>query len=345
MSMRRGAPAASAAAISWRTPSSVVTRAAATPKDRASATKSMAGSVEVHGDIAAGLGGMPAQRLRSLLQDAIGAVVEDDEHDGQALMRRGPERLDVVQGAAVADEGDHGPRRSASLTPIGGRQPPADAAAAHAEEALRIVAGNELAQPAGRGERLLDDDDVLGQHLADAPARARAAGSAASPPRPARGPAAPRARRRSPLPSSPVLRRRGAAARRASTAPATAGSSSAASPSDRRGSRPRSRNSCRAARDRCRDGPPSCPAEWPRRSDGSDSVKRSRADREQQVMRVERRADCGAMPRDRAAEQRMRCSERARVLSMPSSGPARRAPRRAAELGPGAARAPRRRRR
>ena len=84
------------------------------------------------------------------------------------VARRGPQRLHRVHRAAVADEADHRPVGQRELDADRGRQAPADAAAAQAEIALRIVAADELADARRRGQRLLDHDGVLRQHLADA---------------------------------------------------------------------------------------------------------------------------------------------------------------------------------
>lgn len=60
--------------------------------------------VEVHCRVAAGLLGAATQRAESLLQDAIGAIAEDHEHDRDALVRRAPQRLDAEHRPAVADQ-------------------------------------------------------------------------------------------------------------------------------------------------------------------------------------------------------------------------------------------------
>src|SRR5256885_12459440 len=65
---------------------------------------------------------------------------------------RSPERLDRVHRRAVAREADHRTIRQRDLDADRGRQAPADAAAAQSEEALRILAFDELAQAAARSE-------------------------------------------------------------------------------------------------------------------------------------------------------------------------------------------------
>src|SRR5262245_7106693 len=55
---------------------------------------------EVHAHVLVVLGGEPLQRERALLEDAIGRVVEDHVHAGDGVVRRRPQRLDRVHGAA-----------------------------------------------------------------------------------------------------------------------------------------------------------------------------------------------------------------------------------------------------
>src|SRR5215831_4242433 len=99
---------------------------------------------EVHPDIAIGLRGKALHGVGALLQDAVGAIVENDEDDGDAVMGGGPQRLAGVHGAAVADERHDWTIRQGELDADGGRQAPADAAAAQPKEALRVVAADEL---------------------------------------------------------------------------------------------------------------------------------------------------------------------------------------------------------
>ena len=101
--------------------------------------------VELHADEFVGLLGKPAQHHQALLQDAIAGVVEDHPDDRQPVTRRGPESLDRVHCAAVADQRHHRPVGQRQLGADRGRQSPADAAAAQAEETLRVVAVDQRA--------------------------------------------------------------------------------------------------------------------------------------------------------------------------------------------------------
>src|SRR5215469_2505340 len=122
---------------------------------------------QLHADKAVDLGGEPALRDEALLENAIGAVVEDDEHRGDALMCGGPQRLAGIHRTAVADERQHRAIRQSKLDAERRRQAPADAAAAQAVKALRIVAADERADAGARRDGLVDDNRVLRQHLAD----------------------------------------------------------------------------------------------------------------------------------------------------------------------------------
>ncbi len=105
--------------------------------------------------------------MQALLENAIGGVVEDHEDRVDAIVRGRPQPLAGIHRAAVADEPDHRPLGERELDANGGREPPADAAAAQAEIALRVVAADELADAGGGRERLFDDDRVLRQRLSD----------------------------------------------------------------------------------------------------------------------------------------------------------------------------------
>src|SRR6266536_2341764 len=125
------------------------------------------GIEKLHADIAVGLLGEPAHGVQALLENAIGGVVEDHEDGVDAIARGGPKPLAGIHRAAVADEAYHRPLRQCELHADGGGQAPADAAAAQAEIALRVIAADELPDAGCGGERLLDDDRVLRQHLSD----------------------------------------------------------------------------------------------------------------------------------------------------------------------------------
>ncbi len=73
---------------------------------------------------------MRLQRVGALLEDAVGRIVEDDEDDGDAVMRRRPQCLAGIHRAAVADEGDDRPSGLGKLDADRRRQAPTDAAAA-----------------------------------------------------------------------------------------------------------------------------------------------------------------------------------------------------------------------
>src|SRR4029077_14432486 len=47
------------------------------------------------------------EQLQPLLDDAVASIVEHDEDHRQLLVSGGPQRLDRVHGAAVAEQGDH----------------------------------------------------------------------------------------------------------------------------------------------------------------------------------------------------------------------------------------------
>ena len=66
------------------------------------------GTVEVHADVDVVLGGEALQRVRALLEDPVGAVVQDHPDDGQALASVGPERLIRVHRAPIPDQGEDG---------------------------------------------------------------------------------------------------------------------------------------------------------------------------------------------------------------------------------------------
>src|SRR5215813_967891 len=62
---------------------------------------------KLHADIAVGLLGEPAHGVQALLENAIGAVVEDHEDGVDAIVRGGPKPLAGIHRAAIADEADH----------------------------------------------------------------------------------------------------------------------------------------------------------------------------------------------------------------------------------------------
>src|SRR5262249_37986160 len=88
------------------------------------------GIEKLHADVALGLLGGPAHGVQTVLENEIGAVVEDHEDGVDAIVRGGPQPLAGIHRAAVADEPDHRSLGERELDADGGRQPPADAAAA-----------------------------------------------------------------------------------------------------------------------------------------------------------------------------------------------------------------------
>src|SRR2546426_10942374 len=91
---------------------------------------------------------------------SVRRVVEDDVDDRKRLAGGGPEGLVRVHGAAVADEREDRPVPERELHTERGRTPPADAAAANAEEALRVGAAEEVAHALRGGDRLVHDHGV-----------------------------------------------------------------------------------------------------------------------------------------------------------------------------------------
>src|SRR6266478_5850086 len=59
---------------------------------------------QVHADVAVVLGGEALEGQGALLENAVGGVVEDHVDDRDRVVRRRPEGLVRVHGAAVADE-------------------------------------------------------------------------------------------------------------------------------------------------------------------------------------------------------------------------------------------------
>src|SRR5262249_46692990 len=117
------------------------------------------------GEIGGGVLGEPAHGGQGGVENAIGGVVEDHEDGVDAIARGGPQPLAGIHGAAVADEADHRPLGQCELHADGGGQAPADAAAAQAEIALRVIAADELTDAGGGGERLLEAARVLRRPL------------------------------------------------------------------------------------------------------------------------------------------------------------------------------------
>ena len=125
------------------------------------------GRRQIHAHVDVVLGGVALQRVRALLQDAVRAVVEDHVDDGEVFARRRPQRLVRVHRAAVADQRDDRPIRQSELHADRGREAPADAATADAEEALGVGALEERADAVRGRDRFVDDDRVVRRRLRD----------------------------------------------------------------------------------------------------------------------------------------------------------------------------------
>ena len=76
-----------------------------------------------------------------LLDDPITAIVGDDKGDWQFQVRRRPQCLNAVHGAAIAKHGHHTAVRVGDLAAQGCRDTPADPAAGIAEIAVAIADG------------------------------------------------------------------------------------------------------------------------------------------------------------------------------------------------------------
>src|SRR5436309_8147977 len=105
--------------------------------------------VEIHADVEIVLGREALQREGPLLEDAVRGVVEDHVDDRQRLAGGGPQALARVHRAAVADHRDDRAIGQRELDADRRRQAPADAAAAQAEEALGILAPEEVTHTGG----------------------------------------------------------------------------------------------------------------------------------------------------------------------------------------------------
>src|SRR2546422_875411 len=104
--------------------------------------------------VAAAVGEAPAREggwlhACPLLEDAVRGVVEDHVDDRQRLAGGGPQALARVHRAAVADHRDDRAIGQRELDADRRRQAPADAAAAQAEEALGILAPEEVTHTGG----------------------------------------------------------------------------------------------------------------------------------------------------------------------------------------------------
>ncbi len=64
-----------------------------------------AGFIEIHPDVTIRLGGEGFHCVGTLFEDPVRGIVDDDEDDRDVLPGGGPQALDGVEGAAVADQG------------------------------------------------------------------------------------------------------------------------------------------------------------------------------------------------------------------------------------------------
>ena len=96
-----------------------------------------------------------------MLEDAVLGIGEDDEDDGQPVVRGGPERLDAVHRRAVSREADHRALRHREIDAERAGDPLADAAAAAAEVVAVAAEAEGLGNLGAAGDRLLDDHHVL----------------------------------------------------------------------------------------------------------------------------------------------------------------------------------------
>ena len=107
------------------------------------------------------------EQLQPLLDDAVAAIVEDDEGHRQFLVSRGPQRLDRIHGAAVSKQGDDLALRLRELDAHRGGNAPADTAADIAEIRVAIAQMHEGWETRCRRQSLIDDYGVLRQQIGD----------------------------------------------------------------------------------------------------------------------------------------------------------------------------------
>ena len=108
--------------------------------------------------------------LGEAVHDRVAAVAQDDEQHADAVRGRAPQRLDLVERGAVADDRDHGAIRQRQAQPDGRGQREAEHPH-RADEPAGRAGGDAGVQLGAAGGRLLDEDRV-GREAAR-PARAR----------------------------------------------------------------------------------------------------------------------------------------------------------------------------
>ena len=121
-------------------------------------TKSTGGWSSVRPGAVAGLASGQGHDAAADGQDAVLAVVADDEGDGDLLPGGGPEALDAVKGRTIAQETDNRPVGPGELDAERTAQAPAKCPAAVGEVAGRVAKDAQLLEHvAVRGDGLLDD--------------------------------------------------------------------------------------------------------------------------------------------------------------------------------------------
>ena len=102
-----------------------------------------------------------------VLEDAVLAVVEDDEHDGQIVVGGRPQGLDAVHGRAVARDGHHRPVGARDLDAERPRQSLSDADAPRSKVVAPLAEAERAGEIGARGDRLVHHDGVGRQRRRD----------------------------------------------------------------------------------------------------------------------------------------------------------------------------------
>ena len=98
-----------------------------------------------------------------MLEDAVLAIVQDEEDHGEVVMRRRPQGLDAVHRRAVPGQRDHRAIRMGQLHSQRTGQRLADAAAARADIGARTVEVDGAGEVDARGDGFVDHDGIAGQ--------------------------------------------------------------------------------------------------------------------------------------------------------------------------------------
>ncbi len=104
---------------------------------------------------------------QALLDDAVAAIVDDDEVERQLVVGRGPQRLDRIHRRAVAGIAHHRARRIGEADADRGRQAPADAAGSQRVITVAVAMRPQADDLARRGEALIDQDRIVGHRFHD----------------------------------------------------------------------------------------------------------------------------------------------------------------------------------